>query len=157
MYMKHSLEELMAIAYDATRDGVAASSMRKNSAINESAYTMEFKVLARPYNNRTPRPAKRGGTVMSDCAGYKQLSVWINFGDSEMWKGPDLHWSYQDNSMGCVGPSEQGDESNLEDLARCAATIREENKRIRRAEREWLKTHDSLEGLTIEGYYDRAD
>jgi hypothetical protein len=149
-----NLEQLMEIAYKNTDAPctVRKITMTSGWAVNMPKYTQAFESLARPYSRRTPRPDPSGGTVISDCVGYKSLTVWVSFGDNTMWAGPKLNWMYQDNSMRCMGPTARGDETNIDELERYAQLMRDEGMRIFEAETAYLREHDTLDGFQMEGY-----
>lgn len=151
--MKMNLEQLLTLAYEST-EGTFGSKvyMSTGRAINQSKYMQTFEAAARPRNHRIPRTSATDGMIVSSAVGYKQLTVWVYFGDNAEWTGPQLKWLYQDNSMRCMGPSANGDESNLDELARYSKLVREEHMRIAAAESAYLAEHGTLEGFRMDGY-----
>jgi hypothetical protein len=147
------LEKLLSIAYDVThRFGGGQVRMSTNGAINQSQYTQEFKMVVRPLNNRVPKTTKDGGTVLSSAVGYKELIVWVHFGDKEQWTGPEFSWLYMDRSFKWDGERAQGDLNNIDELRSISDMLDEEAKRIFEIEIDYSGKHGNLDGLVIEGY-----
>ena len=149
-----NLEQLLEIAHKNTRGAGLEKklTMMMGWAINLPKFTQAFESTARPYNYRVPRPSANGGTIVSDCVGYKKLTIWVEFGDNAEWSGPRLSWMYQDNSMRCMGPVANGDENDLDGLANHAQLMRDEGLRILDAEAAYLREHPSLDGFQMDGY-----
>lgn len=150
----NNLEEFLSIAYDTTQRGLGYSkiTMTTNWASNQSLFYQEFKLIVMPTNNKIPKPKKGGGTIVSSPIGYKELIVWVYFGDNTHWSGPQLKWLYMDRSIQWDGYSKKGDVMNIEELTKISSDLMKEATRIRDIEFEYYNKHGSFDGLVIEGY-----
>lgn len=148
------LEELLSIAYDAThRFGGGHINMYTQRSTNQPQFIQEFKKDVRPFNNRIPKKNADGSTTVSSPIGFKELVVWVRFGDAEQWTGPELRWLYSDRSFRWDGETKEGDINNLDELRSVSNMLEEEAKRIFKIEMDYSGEHGgSLDGLVVDGY-----
>lgn len=147
------LEELLSIAYAATnRFAQGSIFMSTNKSCNMPKYMQTYTLQVQPFNNKLPRKHESGGTVVSSATGYKELIVWVYFGDNSAWSGPHLKWLYMDRSQKWDGERDEGDEGKLEELYKISDMLDTEAKRIFDIEMEYSGEHGNLEGLVFEDY-----
>lgn len=152
--MGKTVEELLTIAYSATHRYINGKvNMINNYAVNMPKYVQEFTMDVRPAYNRLPKQTAEG-VVRSAAVGYKELIVWVKFGDNISWSGPELIWLYMDRSQRWDGKSVSGNADNLDELYKIADMLQAEAHRISKIEIDYLTEHDSYDGLKIEGYVD---
>lgn len=149
-----TLEGMLEIAYETTQ--LLSNSrveMFKNHATNQSKFVQAFKGRVIPSNNKVPKKSKNGGTIVSSAAGYKELIVWVYFGNNTDWyEKCELRWLYMDRSIGWADEQLSGGIDEIDQLRKISRELLKEEMRIEHLEEEYREKNGNLDGLVIEGY-----
>ncbi len=103
-----ALESYLKTAHETTNFGDHKITMSTGWAINQPMLTQEFEV-------------KVGA---GQCVGYKELIVYVSFGDNKEWAGPALKWLYMDRTERWDGEQKRG--TNIEELRQISEQLHNE-------------------------------
>lgn len=109
-----ALESYLKIAHEATNFGDNKIVMSTGWAINQPIFTQEFKV-------------KVGE---GQCVGYKELIVYVSFGDNKEWHGPALKWLYMDRAEKWDGEQKSG--TDIEELLKISKQLHNDWREMNR-------------------------
>ncbi|RAU96781.1 hypothetical protein [Paenibacillus sp. YN15] len=148
-----NVQEMIALAYEVTHiEGNGRIWMKENYSSNYPQFTQEFRLDVRPASNRLPKKTPDGGTIVDSPIGYRELTVWVNFGDKPEWSGPELRWLYMDRSQRWDGEQVSGGVAEVDRLREISAMLAEEMRRIERVQSDYWSEHRTFDGMVIDGY-----